>query len=44
MYLKRTVNINGDGEFGELAKKEMSEIEKFLDENDTQSASGIISQ
>ncbi|MGE4444406.1 MAG: tetratricopeptide repeat protein [Candidatus Altimarinota bacterium] len=30
MYFKRTINLNGDGEFGELAKAEMTEIEKYL--------------
>lgn len=30
IYLKRTVNINWDGEFWELAKREIEEIEKYL--------------
>lgn len=31
IYLKRTVNINGNGEFWELAKKEIIEIDKYLE-------------
>lgn len=31
MYLKRTININWDWEFWELAKKEIEEIEKYLE-------------
>ncbi len=30
MYFKRTINLNGDWEFWELAKAEMTEIEKYL--------------
>lgn len=30
MYFKRTIHLNGDGEFGELAKAEMEQIEKYL--------------
>ncbi len=30
MYFKRTVNLNGDWEFWELAKAEMWEVEKYL--------------
>lgn len=33
IYLKRTININWDGEFWELAKKEIDEIEKYLELN-----------
>lgn len=30
MYFKRTINLNGDGEFWELAKGEANAIEKYL--------------
>lgn len=30
LYFKRTVNINGDGEFWELAKREIVQIEKII--------------
>lgn len=30
MYFKRTIHLNGDGEFWELAKAEIEQIEKYL--------------
>ncbi len=31
MYFKRTINLNGDWEFWELAKAEMTQLEKYLE-------------
>lgn len=43
IYLKRTININWDWEFWELAQKEISEIEKYLSEK-TSNTWSIITQ
>lgn len=47
VYLKRTININWDWEFWELAKKEVEEIEKYLKtipENKEQTNSWIVNK
>gem|GEM_PF-6141805 len=31
-YFKKTVSLNGEGEFGELARQETNKLEKFLQE------------
>lgn len=42
IYFKRTININWDWEFWELAKKEVLEIEKYLEKLENKSNSWII--